>query len=278
MLPRWHGRGRGGRLPDLGMRYVVASFAALLLGIAPTAAAPLPADPLKSPMWDFVADQAFGDGARVSFDSRVKVSFPSIAENQRVFPVQVDARGIEGVRRIVILVDLNPIQLPIDYTLGDAEPFVATRIKLDQRTPVRGAVQLADGSWLVSGGWIDAAGGGCSAPPASRVKGDWAQHLGEVRGALWRGATTRAQLAFRHPMDTGFVNNITTYYIDDLKLTGDGDRSLGEVKMQAAVSEDPVITLMPRARAGEAVRFHGRDTNGIDYRGTLADAAAPKPA
>ncbi len=48
--------------------------------------------------------------------------------------------------------------------------------------------------------------------------------------------------------------------------------------MQAAVSEDPVITLMPRARAGEAVRFHGRDTNGIDYRGTLADVAAPKPA
>ena len=261
------------------MRTVAAIAAALWAATAATAA-PLPADPLKSPMWDFVADQAFGDGARVSFDPRVKVSFPSIAENQRVFPVQVDARGIEGVRRIVILVDLNPIQLPIDYTLGDAEPFVATRIKLDQRTPVRGAVQLADGSWLVSGGWIDAAGGGCSAPPASRVKGDWAQHLGEVRGALWRGAAAnRAQLAFRHPMDTGFVNNISSYYIDDLKLVGEGDRMLGEVKMQAAVSEDPVITLMPRARAGETVRFRGRDTNGIEYRGTLADAAAaPKPA
>ena len=258
------------------------SAALALTSAVPAAAQPsaaLPADPLRSPMWDFVADLAFGPGARVAFDPRVKVSFPSIAENQRVFPVQVDARGIANVRRIVILIDLNPIQIPIDFRPADAEPFVATRVKLDQRTPVRGAVQLADGSWLVSGGWIDAAGGGCSAPPASRVKGDWAQHLGEVRGALWRDAgTTRAQIAFRHPMDTGFVNNIASYFIDDLVLTGDGDRALGEVKMQAAVAEDPVLTLLPRVKPGEAVRFHARDTNGIDYRGTLTDAAGPLPA
>lgn len=259
------------------MRIASGSFiAALLLAAAPTSAAPLPADPLASPMWDFVADQAFGSGARVTFDPRVKVRFPEIAENQRVFPVQVDARGIPDVKRIVILVDLNPIQIPIDYRLDDADAFVATRIKLDQRTPVRGAVQLADGSWLVSGGWIDAAGGGCSAPPASRVKGDWAQHLGEVRGALWRSAgTTRAQLVFRHPMDTGFVNNISSYYVDELALTGADGRSLGKVKIQAAVAEDPVLTLLPRARAGEAVRFQARDTNGIEYRGTLTDRAGP---
>ncbi len=160
--------------------------------------------------------------------------------------------GIADVKRIVILVDLNPIQLPIDYRLDDAEPFIATRIKLDQRTPVRGAVQLADGSWLVSGGWIDAAGGGCSAPPASRVSGDWAQHLGEVRGGLWRTATgPRAQIAFRHPMDTGFVANIASYYIDQLTLTGADGRSLGMVAMQAAVAEDPVLTLLPHARTGE---------------------------
>ena len=258
------------------MRIVPLLLAAMIA--APAAAAPLPADPLNSPMWEFVADQAFGENARVSFDPRVKVSFPSIAENQRVFPVQVDARGIPDVRRMVILVDLNPIQLPIDYRLEDAEPFVATRVKLDQRTPVRGAVQLADGSWLVSGKWIDAAGGGCSAPPASRVKGDWAQHLGEVRGGLWRtAAASRVQLSFRHPMDTGFVNNIASYYIDNVSLTGAEGRKLGEVKMQAAVSEDPVLTLMPRARPGEMVAFHARDTNGIEFSGRLAERAGAAP-
>ena len=261
-------------LVHFGMRCV---FAIAALAVAqPLLAAPLPADPLKSPMWDFVGAQIFGDNARIAFDPRVKVRFPQIAENQREFPVQVDARGIPGVRRIVIMIDLNPIQLPIDLTIGDAEPFVAVRVKLDQRTPVRGAVQLEDGSWLVSGGWIDAAGGGCSAPPVSRVKGDWAQHLGEVRGGLWQTAAgTRAQLAFRHPMDTGFVDNITTYYIDDLKLSGADGRALAEVKMQAAVAEDPVLTLMPRTRPGEAVAFHGRDTNGIEYKGELRQIAAP---
>lgn len=252
---------------DLGMKRLLLS----LLLLAPAAAqAALPADELKSPMWEFVADQVFGEGAMVRFDPRVKVRFPDIAEDQRVFPVEVDARGIAGVKRMVVIADLNPIQLALDYSIENAAPFVATRIKLDQRTPVRGAVQLDDGSWLVSGGWIDAAGGGCSAPPVSRVKGDWAQHLGEVRGGLWPHAGgARLQLSFRHPMDTGFVDNIATYYIEDLKLSASGGKPLGRVKLQASVAEDPVLTLEPAVPAGESVRFDGRDTNGIEYRGTV---------
>ncbi len=248
------------------MMPIAALFAAI-------ATAPLPADPLGSPMWEFVAEQTFGPGAVVRFDDRVKVRFPVIAENQRAFPVEVDARGIPDAVRVVILIDLNPIQLPIDYRLTDAEPFVATRVKLDQRTPVRGAVQLKDGSWLVAGGWVDAAGGGCSAPPVSRVKGDWAQHLGEVRGRLWRGAGgARVQMAFRHPMDTGLVENTPLYHIESVKLATDQGRQLGEVRMQAAVAEDPVLTLMPRVAAGENVRFSGRDTNGIEMHGLLSAA------
>lgn len=244
---------------------------ALVLLAAPGAApAALPADPLASPMWEFVAGQVFGDDAVVRFDRRVRVRFPDIAENQRVFPVEIDAREVPGVRRMVLIADLNPIQLALDYRLEHAAAYVATRIKLDQRTPVRGAVQLEDGSWLVSGGWIDAAGGGCSAPPVSRVKGDWAQHLGEVRGGLWpHPGGARLQLSFRHPMDTGFVDNIASYYIDDLALTGTSGQSFGRVKLQASVAEDPVLTIEPLLAPGESVRFDGRDTNGIVYRGTV---------
>lgn len=237
---------------------------------ATPAATTLPKDPLASPMWEFVGDQVFGANAVVRFDPRVKVSFPTIAENQRVFPVQVDARGIPDVVRMVVMVDLNPIQLPLDYRLEDADAFVATRIKLDQRTPVRGAVQLKDGSWLVSGGWIDAAGGGCSAPPVSRVKGDWSQHLGEVRGGLWQvDGAARLRLGFRHPMDTGLVDNIAAYYLDELVVTSSTGRPLGRFKFQAAMAEDPVVTLQPHLREGESIRFDGRDTNGIEFRGSV---------
>jgi len=254
---------------------IFLALAIAAMAVAPARAhAALPDDPQGSPMWDRLGTSLFG-GAPVRFDPRVRVIFPQIAENQRQFPVTVDARGIPGVRRILLFADLNPIPLAIDYMLDRAQPYLSTRIKLDQRTPVRGAVQLADGSWLVSGGWIDAAGGGCSLPPVSRVKGDWAQHLGEVRGmAVWSEAGTRVRLAFRHPMDTGFDDNIPTYNLEALTLTGaDGDK-LGEMQIEASVAEDPDITVIVDAARGAPVTMAGRDTNGIEYGARLVPAAA----
>ncbi|MDO7843901.1 quinoprotein dehydrogenase-associated SoxYZ-like carrier [Sphingomonas sp. CA1-15] len=250
-----------------------------MLLLAPVAAqAKLPADPLASPMWQRLGGTLFGDDT-VRFDDRVKVVFPGIAEDQHSFPVSVDARGIKGVRRIILFADLNPIPLAVDFTPEGAQPFLATRIKLDQRTPVRAAVQLEDGSWLVSGGWIDAAGGGCSAPPASRVKGDWAEHLGEVRGVALRGGDgTHVRLAFRHPMDTGFVANIPTYNLQDVALTGAGGKHYGTMRIEASVAEDPSITVITDAAVGEDIVLRGSDTNGIRYDGSIAVRAAPADA
>lgn len=247
--------------------------------VAADAGATAPADPLGSPMWQAHARTLFGDDP-VRFDPRVKVDFPMIAENQRSFPVAIDARAIPGVTRMVLLVDLNPIPIAIDYRPTHAAAYVATRIKLDQRTPVRGAVQLASGEWLVSGGWVDAAGGGCSAPPVSRVKGDWADHLGEIRGEAWPmpNHVSRVRLNFRHPMDTGFVANIATYHLEALRVKA-GERVLGEMEIWAAVAEDPAITLMVDGGAGEALRVEARDTNGREYRAALSVARqSPMPA
>ena len=254
--------------------YLVAAVA--MIAAAPAQAA-LPADPLGSPMWQRLGQTLFGD-APVRFDPRVRVIFPGIAENQRQFPVAIDARGIAGVKRILVFADLNPIPLAVDYTLDAAQPYFSTRIKLDQRTPVRGAVQLADGSWLVSGGWIDAAGGGCSLPPISRVKGDWAQHLGEVRGvARWAAGGMRVRLAFRHPMDTGLIDNIPTYNLEEVALTGAEGRRFGDLRIEASVAEDPEFTVIVGALPNEQVVMAGRDTNGIEYAARLMPAAGAVP-
>lgn len=252
---------------------------ALLLACGSAAAAP-PPDPLNSPMWEYLAKSLLGADARIAFDSRVKVVFPEIAENQRVFPVAVDARGIEGVRRILIFADLNPIQQAIDYRSEHAAAFIETRIKLDQRTPVRGAVQLADGRWLVSGGWVDAAGGGCSMPPVSRVKGDWAQHLGEVRARAWAqpDGTATLRMSFRHPMDTGLVENISSYFLDEIVLTDSSGARVGTVALQASVAEDPVITLLPQVPAGGTVTVAAQDTGGVRYRAVVPVPRASTPA
>lgn len=244
----------------------LALFVASLAGSA--SARVFPADPLNSPMWDYRATQLFG-GDPVRFDPRVKVIVPVIAEDQHRFPVAIDARGIEGVRRILIFADLNPIPLAVDYRLIGAQPYIETRIKLDQRTPVRGAAQLASGEWLVSGVWVDAAGGGCSAPPLSRVRGDWADHLGEMRGGAWsipgQSNTARLRVSFRHPMDTGLVENIGTYYIDHLSVRNAQGIELGTLAMQASISEDPSITVLPIASTGERMILAGRDTGGRTY-------------
>jgi sulfur-oxidizing protein SoxY len=252
---------------------MAALLMAMAVGSAAVAANRYPADPLGSPMWAAHARSLFGTDP-VRFDPRVKISVPMIAENQHVFPVAVDARAIAGVVRIVLMADLNPIPIAIDYRPKAAAAYIATRIKLDQRTPVRAAVQLADGRWLVSGRWVDAAGGGCSAPPVSRVRGDWALHLGEMRGEAWPTGpeASRLRITFRHPMDTGLVDNIPAYHLESLTVTGTAGRPIGSMAIWAAVAEDPAITLMPNAGAGEPLRIAARDTNGREYRASVTVA------
>lgn len=244
------------------------TMAALFLwGSAPALAAP--ADPLHSPMWEHHARLLFGKDA-VVFDPRVMVRIPEIAENQRVFPVTVDARALPKVRRIVLFADLNPIPVAVDYAPIGAEPFLATRIKLDQRTPVRAAVQTEDGIWHLAGSWIDAAGGGCSAPPVSRVKGDWADHLGEVRAGHWpeTAGETRLRMTFRHPMDTGLVENIPAYNIERLMVRDSEGGSLGEMQIFGSVAEDPAFTVVVKATG--TISFEARDSAGLQFTGKVA--------
>jgi len=245
--------------------------------IAPGLAVPLaalaiaaPADPLKSPMWENHAAWLFGKQT-VVFDPAVQVLMPDVTENQRIFPVTVDARALSGVQRIVVLMDLNPLPVAIDYRPEGALGYVSLRIKLDQRTPVRAAVLTADGVWHVAGRWIDAAGGGCSAPPVSRVKGDWAQHLGELRGRLWREAEDqRLRVLVRHPMDTGMVDNIAAYNLETMTVRSADGVMLGTMTINGSVSEDPAFTvLLPKETKG-AVAVHLADTNGRTFDGKVS--------
>jgi sulfur-oxidizing protein SoxY len=256
----------------------LASLLALMATPAAALAAPPGSDPLGSPMWDYHAARVFAD-APVVFDERVKVVLPMLAENQHVVPVTVDARALSDVRRIVIFADLNPIPVAVEYTPLAAQAFIATRIKLDQRTPVRAAVLTGDGVWHVAGEWVDAAGGGCSAPPLSRVRGDWADHLGEMRGGLWDdGEATRLRVAFRHPMDTGLVENIPVYNIEQLTISDAAGTPLARLVVHASVSEDPAFTFKFAPALGGDLKVAARDTGGLEFTGKLAAGSGARIA
>ncbi|WP_033920053.1 quinoprotein dehydrogenase-associated SoxYZ-like carrier [Sphingomonas sp. 37zxx] len=250
------------------------AIALACISAAPLKAQAIPADPLASPMWNDLAGVLL-KGGPIGFDDRVIVAFPDIAENQHAFPVTIDARKLGDVRRILLFADLNPIPVAIDFAPGKASAYLSIRIKLDQRTPVRVAVQTADGAWHVNGGWIDAAGGGCSAPPVSRVKGDWSDHLGEIRGlAIADGDAARLRLTLRHPMDTGLVDNISLYHLETLAIERDG-ATVGAMRLEASVAEDPALTLMVPGRIGDMLTIAARDTNGRTFHGKLMVTAAP---
>ena len=79
---------------------------------------------------------------------------------------------------------------------------------------------------------------------------------------------TRIHLAFRHPMDTGFVANIPTYNLSEVDLIGADGADLGSVALEASVSEDPALTLITSS-GRETIAIKGRDTNGFEYHARL---------
>lgn len=260
------------------MRYALRhmGLAGAMLAVAtPAFAASSPSDPLKSVMWDILRDQYFA-GAPVVFDAAVKVTAPAAAEDTRAVPLSVDATALGQVVEMVAIADLNPFPLVLRYHPGTAAPYIATRIKIQQATAVRGAARTADGVWHVSGVLVDAAGGGCSAPPASYAQKDWADHVGEVQARLWPAdpdGVARLRLRIRHPNDTGLVDGIPAYFVETLQVdaqTPGGSPTLARIDSLEPVSENPVYSLDVRPPPdATALILRGRDNQGGEIRATI---------
>lgn len=242
--------------------------AAVAMGLAVMAAPASAAgghDPLDSPMWEDMQKQFFGDD-RFEFDDRVKVSVPSVVENQAQVPVTVDARGLGDVRKVVVFADLNPVQHTLTLIPNDAQPYIAFRMKVEQATPVRAAVLTGDGVWHVGGQFLEAAGGGCSSPAMARNKPDWSSTVGHTRGRAWRQADgmSKLRMTIKHPMDTGLTrDNIPAFYIEELRVRSKSGKVLATIKMHEPVSEDPTLTMLVRQPLGEKlIGVEGRDVGG----------------
>lgn len=248
----------------------LATAGAVSAGVA-LAAEPVK-DPLESPVWASVQSKYFGD-APVVFDDRVKVSVPSIVENQAQVPVTADARGLPGVKKLVVVADLNPIQHVLTLSPEKAAAYVSFRMKVEQGTPVRAAAQTEDGVWHIGGMYLTAAGGGCSAPALARGDADWTNTVGETHGKVFRQAdgSARVRLRVRHPMDTGLArNNDPAYFIEELQMRSTTGGPLATLEMFEPVSEDPTITLMLRLPLADThVDVEGRDNNGGVYRSSM---------
>lgn len=239
----------------------------LLLG-APAWAAEI--DPQGSPMWQFHRQRLLGTDP-VRFDAQVVVRAPPFAEDARQVPIEVDARGLgRPVRRMLAWAELNPI--PHIFTLQlqspRLQPFLSVRIRLEQATLIRAAVQTEDGVWHVGSAHVEAAGGGCTAPSVVRAQPGWEERLGQVLGGRYpRGEVDRLRLSVAHPMDNGLVGGIPEFYLEHAELHDAGGERLGRLELFPAVSENP--TLGFELRGGGRTGLRLRDNNGNEFAAEL---------
>ena len=237
---------------------------------------PDPIDPLASVMWDVLRPELFGT-APVRFDERVTVTAPDNAENAAAVPVMADASALGAVEEMVLFADLNPFPVILRFQPLAAKPVIATRFKVQQATPIRAAARTPDGVWHIGGKLLDAAGGGCTAPPATYAAADWADHVGDVQARAWAPAgedkATRVRFAVRHPMDTGLVAGIPAYFIEGLTVSDGEGRALARLQTAEPLSENPVFTLEVQPGPGaRSLSLDGRDNQGGEVK-----AAIPLP-
>ena len=122
----------------------------------------------------------------------------------------------------------------------------------------------------MNGIWIDAAGGGCTAPSLASGSLSWADRLGQIEGRVWPQQSKTSRLKFRinHPMDTGLADGIPAYYIEQLTLVDEEGIELGRLSPFEPVSEDPVFSL--DINTSGSVGLWGRDNNGNIFKALLS--------
>ncbi len=226
-------------------------------------------DPLNSMQWPVIRKK-FTGSEPLRFNPAITVQGPPFAEDAMNVPILVDARPLirQGytVDRLLLVADRNPVQHILTFMPHKAWPVLALRFRMEQASPVRALVRTTDGQWHVGQTWVNAAGGGCTVPGATRADGSWSQTLNQVQTRLFTSVlatdSTRLRVRVMHPMDTGLVSGIPAFHIEELELRDSANQLWWRLELHEPVSENPFITFELGQRPPGTLLLQGRDNNG----------------
>ncbi len=221
-------------------------------------------------MWDLHRAEYLGDPADWRADPGVLVLAPRAAEDARHVPVMVDATAIGDVARIVVTIDYSPFPQALVFHPGRALPVLGFGVKYEIAGPVRATAMTAQGAARMGGAFIDAMGGGCSAPAATHARPDWQDGFGQMRGQIWPDSG-RLRVSIRHPMDTGLANGIPAHHLTELELLDDADTRIAHLEIHEPLEENPALTfVLPADLAAGPVRIRARDNTGYRFDGRVS--------
>lgn len=230
-------------------------------------------DPLNSMQWPLIRDAYMGEGVQYAFNPAIVVKGPPFAEDAMAVPIMLDTRALVAqgheIERIEVAADRNPIPHVLTFYPERALPVLAFRFRMEQASPVRAMVKTRAGLWFVGHTWVDAAGGGCTVPGASRKNGSWSRTLNQVQAKIFPnaldGSGTRLRVRVMHPMDTGLVSGIPSFHLEELVLRDDQEQALARLEMHEPISENPLITFELGHAVQGQINLSGRDNNGNTF-------------
>lgn len=232
------------------------------------------ADPWQSGIWPLHRARHLGDPQDWRHDPALLVLAPEAAEDPRHVPVLVDATEVAGgVARLVVTVDYSPIPEVLSFFPGRALPLIGFGVKYETASALRASAERASGGWSIGGAYVDALGGGCTAPSASLSRPDWQTGFGEMRGRLWPG-TGRLRIWLRHPQDTGLAPGVPAHHLTELRLDDERGEGIARLELHQPVEENPAFTfLLPLALAAAPVAVRARDNMGNVFSGLVEPGA-----
>lgn len=241
--------------------------------ISPPVAPPGQVDPYASGMWPWHREDFLGNPSTWQNDARVMVFGPDNAEDQTHVPFLVDATALEDAERIVITIDYSPFPWVMTFHCGQALPLLGFGVKYEIGGPLRASVARSDGSWSMGAHFVEALGGGCSAPALAHDRPDWQDGFGELRAQLWP-ETGRFRLWLRHPQDTGLAPGIQAHHLTDLRLETAQGAEICHLELREPIEENPSLTLLlPLELAASEVVIRAKDNAGFDFEGRVGGAA-----
>ena len=222
-------------------------------------------DPFGSGIWPYHREEFLGNPTDWVQDPALVVLAPKSAEDATHVPVLVDVTALPGpIQRIVVTIDYSPSPHVLTYYPTRALPLLGFGVKLEMASAIRASAQMTAGHWVMGGAFVDALGGGCTAPAAAHARADWQEGFGELRGRLWAD-TGRLRFMLRHPMDTGLADNIPAHHLTHMTFSDDAGE-IGRLEINFPVEENPSWTfLLPKGMAGP-IRIEARDNNGFRFK------------